>query len=247
VDYSEVTPLGRRHSPIESRRQIAYPSPVKQDPLPLALVLLLLTACHSSTTSAPPPELAAKPAAQQTRASATFDFYLLNLSWSPEFCHSHPTAAECAAHSTFVLHGLWPQNNGGSYPQNCSSAPGPADPSQYGDIYPDPSLLQHEWKTHGTCSGLSPDDFFSSARKAFHSVTIPPKLAGLQSQISLPPGQILELFTASNPQIPQAALALSCGSNYLTAVEVCLDKSLQPITCSGVRSCRANTVRIPPP
>jgi ribonuclease T2 len=237
----------KRQSPIESRHQIAYPSPVKQSPLPLALILLLLAGCQSGTTSAPPPEPAAKPAAQQTHATATFDFYLLNLSWSPEFCHSHPTAAECAAHSTFVLHGLWPQNDGGSYPQNCSTAPGPADPSQYRDIYPDPSLLEHEWRTHGTCSGLSPEDFFSSARKAFHSVTIPPKLAGLQSQISLPPGQILELFTASNPQIPQAALALSCGNSYLTAVEVCLGKSLQPIACGGVRSCRANTVRIPPP
>jgi ribonuclease T2 len=220
---------------------------VKPRFLPLALVLLLLTGCRSRTTSAPSPEPAARPAADQVRASTTFDFYLLNLSWSPEFCHSHPTAAECAAHSTFVLHGLWPQSNDGSYPHNCSNAPGPADPSQFRDIYPDPGLLEHEWKTHGTCSGLSPDDFFSSARKAFHSVAIPPKLAGLQSQISLPPGQILELFTSSNPQIPQAALALSCGSNYLTAVEVCLDKSLQPIACSGVHSCRANTVRIPPP
>jgi ribonuclease T2 len=220
---------------------------VKQSSLSLALILLLLAGCHSSPTSAPPPEPAVKPAAQQAHASLAFDFYLLNLSWSPEFCHSHPTAAECAAHSTFVLHGLWPENNNGSYPENCSMAPGPADPSQYSDIYPDPSLLQHEWATHGTCSGLSPDDFFSSARKAFHSVTIPPKLAGLQSQISLPPDQILGLFTASNPHIPPASLALSCGSNYLTAVEVCLDKSLQPIACSGVRSCRANTVRIPPP
>ena len=234
-----------QHVDCAPEETICYPSRVKQRPF--GLVLLLLAGCHSSTTSAPPSEPAAKPAAQQTRASATFDFYLLNLSWSPEFCHSHPTAAECAAHSTFVLHGLWPENNDGSYPQNCSSAPGPADPSQYSDIYPDPSLLQHEWAAHGTCSGLSPDDFFSAARKAFHSVTIPPKLASLQSQISLPPGQILELFTTSNPQIPQAALALSCGSNYLTAVEVCLDKSLQPIACSGVRSCRANTVRIPPP
>jgi ribonuclease T2 len=198
-------------------------------------------------TSAPSPEPAARPATQQARSGAGFDFYLLNLSWSPEYCHSHPTAAECAAHSTFVLHGLWPENNDGSYPQNCSTAPGPADPSQYSDIYPDASLLQHEWKTHGTCSGLSPDDFFMAARKAFYSVTIPPRLAGVQSQISLPPDQILGLFTASNPKIPQAALALSCGNNYLTALEVCLDQSLQPIACSGVRSCRANTVRIPAP
>jgi ribonuclease T2 len=220
---------------------------VKSSVLSVALALVLLAGCRSSTTSAPPPEPAARPAAQEARTSAAFDYYLLNLSWSPEFCHSHPTAAECAAHSTFVLHGLWPENNNGSYPENCSPAPGPTDPTQYGDIYPDAHLLEHEWKTHGTCSGLSADEFFSSARKAFHSVTIPPKLAGLQSQISMPPNQVLGLFTASNPQIPRAALALSCGSNYLTAVEVCLDKGLKPIPCSGIRSCRANTVRIPPP
>jgi ribonuclease T2 len=220
---------------------------VKQSPLTLALFLFSLLGCHSNPTSAPGPEAGAGATARQARAAAQFDFYLLNLSWSPEYCHSHPTASECASHSTFVMHGLWPQNNDGTYPQNCSNAPGPADPSKYSDIYSDPGLLQHEWKTHGTCSGLSPDDYFSSVRKAFHSVAIPTKLSGLTTQISLPPAQIVGLFTASNPQILQAALAVSCGSNYLTAVEVCLDKSLQPIACSGVRSCRANTVRIPPP
>ncbi len=179
--------------------------------------------------------------------AAAFDFYLLNLSWSPEYCHSHPTAAECAQHATFVLHGLWPQSNSGNNPHNCSSAPGPANPSQYSDIYPDPGLLQHEWSTHGTCSGLSPDDYFSAARKAFRAVVIPPQLAGLTSQISMPPDQILGLFTASNPTIPSSALALSCGNNYLTAVEECLDKNFQPMACCGVRSCRATTIRIPPP
>ncbi len=202
--------------------------------------------CHSHT--APSPSGAAAQSGQpQARAAAQFDFYLLNLSWSPEFCSSHPAAAECASHPTFVLHGLWPQNSNGSYPHNCSNAPGPADPSQYSDIYPDPSLLQHEWATHGTCSGLSADDYFGLARKAFHAVVIPPKLVHLTAQTSMPPDQILGLFTASNAQIPQASLALSCGNNFLTAVEECVDKNLQPIACSGVRSCRANTVRIPPP
>ena len=220
---------------------------MKRSAFALALLLLALTGCHRFTASAPSDGTAKPRGAEHPRAVATFDFYLLNLSWSPEFCHSHPAASECAAHSTFVLHGLWPQNNDGTYPHNCSSAPGPADPSQYSDIYPDPSLLQHEWTTHGTCSGLSPDDYFSTARKAFHSVTIPPKLAGLTSSASMPPDQILGLFTASNPQLAQPDMALSCGNNYLTAVEVCLDKSVQPIACSAVRSCRANTVKIPPP
>jgi ribonuclease T2 len=180
-------------------------------------------------------------------SSAGFDFYLLNLSWSPEFCFSHPSAAECAAHPAFVLHGMWPQNNDGTYPENCSNAPGPSDPTQYKDIYADQGLLAHEWQTHGTCSGLGADAFFSAARTAYRSVAIPPTLTGLTSQTSLPPDQILDLFTASNPAIPRSSLALSCGHNYLTAIEVCLDKSLHPIACSAVRSCRANTVRIPPP
>ena len=142
---------------------------------------------------------------------------------------------------------MWPQNNDGTWPHNCSNAAGPSDPSQYSDIYPDPSLLQHEWATHGTCSGLAPDDYFSAARKAFRAVVIPTQLAGLTSQTSMPPDQILGLFTASNAQIPQEALALSCGSNFLTAVEECVDKNLQPMACGGVRSCRAKTVKIPAP
>jgi ribonuclease T2 len=176
-----------------------------------------------------------------------FDFYLLNLSWSPEFCHSHPNAAECAQHLAFVLHGLWPQNNIGRYPQRCSNDSGPQDPSQYRDIYPDPGLLRHEWQTHGTCSGLTPDAFFTLARQALHSVTIPTELTTLNHQTSMPPSDILDLFAKSNPSFPPDSLALSCGNNYLTAIEVCMNKSLQPISCGSLRSCRANSVRITPP
>jgi ribonuclease T2 len=216
---------------------------------PLLLILLALTACEPAPKPAPEPTPRPHtiPAATESAAKQPFDYYLLNLSWSPEFCHSHADAPECPLRLAFVLHGLWPQNNSGPYPHNCSTAPGPSDPTQYKDIYPDQSLLRHEWSTHGTCSGLSPDAYFNAARSAFHSVTIPPILAQLDHQISLPPDQILSLFTAANPHLPAASLALSCGNNYLTAVEVCLDKSLNPTSCGEIRSCRANTVRIPPP
>jgi ribonuclease T2 len=215
----------------------------------LLILLLLFTACSPPPKPAPEPVPRPRPAALALEPTATqnFDYYLLNLSWSPEFCYSHPNATECASHPAFVLHGLWPQNTDGTYPQNCSNASGPADPSQYSDIYPDSGLLQHEWRTHGTCSGLSPDAFFTAARTAFHSVAIPPTLTQLTSQISLPPAQILDLVTTANPVITSSSLALSCGNNYLTAIEVCLDKHLQPTSCGPIRSCRANTVRIPPP
>jgi len=193
--------------------------------------------------SAPIPQSQSSEAASQQ----AFDYYLLNLSWSPEFCATHPGKPECAQHLGFVLHGLWPQNTNGSYPENCSNAPGPQNPAQYADLYPDQGLLRHEWQTHGTCSGLAPDAFFQLARQAVHSVAIPTGLSSLNHQISMPPAEILSLFTKTNPSIPAASLALSCGSNYLTAVEVCLSKTLQPTSCGAIRSCRANTVRIPPP
>jgi ribonuclease T2 len=226
--------------------------------LALGLPLALLTGCKPSGPAQSPSD-AAHPAAssnaqidprlqsQLAGASTSFDYYLLNLSWSPEFCHGHPDAAECANHSTFVLHGLWPQNNDGGYPENCANASAPPDPSAFVDIYPDASLLQHEWRTHGVCTGLSADTFFSAARAAFRSVVIPPAFSNLDHQTSMTPGEILSSFTAANPSISGASLALSCGNNYLTAVEVCLDKTLHPIACGPIRSCRANIVRIPPP
>lgn len=216
--------------------------------------LLALSGCRpqSVTPGSPagpkPVEATPQPYRLTTAAaSAKFDYYLLNLSWSPEFCYSHPRAVECSQHAAFVLHGLWPQNNDGTYPEKCSNAPGPADPATYQDIYPDQGLLEHEWSTHGTCSGLSADDFLRNARAAYRSVAIPAELTSLERQVSMPPEHILGLFTEANPAVPRDSMALSCGNNYLTAVELCLDKGLHPIACPSVRSCRAKMVRIPPP
>lgn len=226
-----------------------------------SLVLVLsLIGCQQTSRPAPTakPETTYRANREQSQESprprrgrgedqnASFDYYLLNLSWSPEFCHDHPDAAECALHRAFTLHGLWPQRLNGGYPEHCSDDPGPQDPSQFRDIYPDLSLLRHEWATHGTCSGLDPDAFFDKARAATKSLHIPAQLTNLDHQVSMAPDTILSLFLESNPSLPRTSLALSCGNNFLTAVELCLDKQLHPMACGPIRSCRANSVRIPP-
>ncbi|MDE3162526.1 MAG: ribonuclease T [Acidobacteriota bacterium] len=183
----------------------------------------------------------------EAQSGGGFDFYLLNLSWSPEFCHSHPDAAECAEHARFVLHGLWPERMDGTYPENCSTAPGPANPAQYADVYPEAGLLEHEWRAHGTCSGLSADAFFTAARTAYESVKIPAALATLTQQTMMPPDAIAGAFAAANPGFALGSVVVSCGHNYLTAVEVCVDKTLKPMACPTLRSCRANMVKIPAP
>ena len=174
-----------------------------------------------------------------------FDYYLLTLSWSPEFCATH-TSPECAAHPGFVVHGLWPQNNDGTYPENCSNAPGPANPQGDTDLQPTVSLVEHEWQTHGTCSGLAADAYFSTIRQAFHEITIPPSLTHVQSAETVAPQVLLQQFASANPRLPANAFVLSCGNNYLTAVEVCLTKSLAGESCPNVKTCGATVVKVTP-
>ena len=175
-----------------------------------------------------------------------FDFYLLAISWSPEFCATHPTSSECASRPGFVVHGLWPQNNDGSYPEHCSNAPGPANPQQYTNVIPTATLVEHEWATHGTCSGLAPDAYFGEIGQAFRQITIPPAFINTRQEFVLSPGAIIDQFAASNPSLPRGSIALSCGNNFLTAVEVCLSKTLTPEACQSVHTCGAMVVKVTP-
>jgi ribonuclease T2 len=191
--------------------------------------------------------LAPSASAQNKGEPGKFDFYLMNLSWSPEFCSIQGTSPECAAHPGFILHGLWTQNNDGTYPVFCSDEPAPANLAQNLDITPDLSLLHHEWAKHGTCSGVGPQRFFAMEHQAFHSLKIPSQFEHIDHEISLTPNAILDLFAAANPNFPQGSILLSCGRNHLTAIEACFSKNLKPIACQGLRSCRANSIEIEPP
>jgi ribonuclease T2 len=183
---------------------------------------------------------------QEAAAPGKFDFYLLTLSWSPEFCATHSDSSECGHGLGFVVHGMWPQNTNGSYPQHCSNAPGPTDPQADTDIIPTVSLVEHEWQTHGTCSGLAADDYFTQIHKAFAAVKIPTTIGTGKDPDGVAPGDLLARFASANPSYPAGGFALSCGNNRLTAVEICLTKDLSPEACQGVRSCRANVVKVTP-
>ncbi len=198
--------------------------------------------------------------AQEVHAQpGQFDFYELNLSWAPEFCSNLKTLTpgerasasskemECSAPHTFVLHGLWPQNNDGTWPAGCGDRPGPVHPERNLDMTPSLALLKHEWAKHGTCTTLSPEAFFATAREAYTSVQIPDELKRIDHEVTLRPDDILGMFYRANPSFPQGSFNLSCGNNRLTAVEACFSKDVHPIACQGLRSCRANVVKVTPP
>ncbi len=218
----------------------------------LLLCGLLLAGCKSpgtpaaGTPAAGTPATSASATAETTAAPGKFDFYLLTLSWSPQFCLTHGQDAECSLHLGFTVHGLWPQNNNGTYPENCNHQPGPTNPASWSDIMPDPHLVAHEWTTHGTCSGLAADAYFAQIRKAFHEVVIPPRLTVVPPGLSVPPATLLADFAQANPTFPKGSFALSCSGGALTAAQACLSKTLQPIACPAVPSCKSTIVKVAP-
>jgi len=169
-----------------------------------------------------------------------FDFYVMSLSWSPGFCataagENDPLQCGPQHHFAFVLHGLWPQYENGGWPQNCSTEP--ADQSLVTSmltIMPSPRLVAHEWKTHGTCSGLSPKDYFEEATEAFHSVTIPPPYKAPQRQITVSPDRLRQDFAAANPNIGDRGFVVLCSGNgrFLQEVRVCLTQDLEGRPCN---------------
>ena len=179
-------------------------------------------------------------------AAGSYDYYILNLSWSPEFCATHQGNEQCPAHPGFVVHGLWPERNDGSYPEHCASRPGPTSDTLWAGVIPTAYLAQHEWETHGTCTPYDPATFFGMVRKAYQSVKIPAEFTATTQETMEPPAAIIESFAKVNTGFPAGGIVLSCGNNRLTAVELCLDKSLKPIACSNLRTCHANAVKITP-
>lgn len=96
-------------------------------------------------------------ASSAVNTPGTFDYYLLVLSWAPEFCTtnaSNASSSECDPKRGFgfVVHGLWPENTDGSYPSNCEPARQVEEPTVQHmlALMPARGLIRHEWAKHGT-------------------------------------------------------------------------------------------------
>ncbi|MDH4440476.1 MAG: ribonuclease T(2) [Rhizobium sp.] len=214
----------------------------------------------SETVRAPSPEISATPAPQRDSTAVPqgqgFDFYVLSLSWSPTFCDSDAGAdnpAQCGSGKRFgwVVHGLWPQNERG-YPQDCETAEGSrvADRIARGimDIMPGMGLIGHQWRKHGSCSGLSMADYFSLVREAYETITIPPQFRSVQQPMQTSPAIVEQAFIRSNPGLTRSAVAVTCDRQRIDEVRICLDTSLRFRACPEVdgRSCKRSDLTVPP-
>lgn len=215
-------------------------------PLRIA-ALLLLAACAPSSGEDGGAPVAAR--------GAGFDFYVLSLAWSPTYCGLEgPQASrqQCGRDRdlAFIVHGLWPQFESG-YPEFCDSDEPARVPDALVatalDILPSAGLIGHQWRKHGTCTGLTQEDYLQATREAFGGIAIPQALSQATASRSVVPAEVEDAFLASNPELPSEGIAVTCADGRLDEVRICLTKELAFRSCPEVdrRACRAASVLVP--
>jgi len=120
------------------------------------------------------------------------------------------------------------------------------------DIMPSRQLIIHEWKKHGSCSGLSMDDYFTATRLLFEKVRVPARYLAPQAPVVTTPGQLVSDFVKTNRGITANMLSVQCGNARdrarLSELRVCIDRRGKFRQCgiNELRQCRARELVMPP-
>lgn len=213
----------------------------------MTLTRLCLIAALLATTSTV--------AAKRPRAEpGQFDYYAVALSWSPSYCATKrdPDQCDSGRRLGFVLHGLWPQFEAG-YPEYCTRQELPPDTARrYAPLFPSARLAGHEWRKHGTCTGLDPAAYFTLSDQLRNRLVIPPALRQPDAPLRISHRQFVQAFRAVNPALAPDSVLPYCaaGGRFLRELHACYDKAGRSRSCSAgaikrsYSSCRAETFLI---
>jgi ribonuclease T2 len=167
-----------------------------------------------------------------------FDYYVLALSWTPTWCALEGDARgseQCDASKDFgwTLHGLWPQFHQGwpSFCRTLERQPSRSMTNGMSDIMGTSGLAWHQWKKHGTCSGLSAQDYYALSREAYGKVNRPALFRKLKDPVKVPAKVIEEAFLKENPLLKANTLTITCKQGRIQEARICLSKDLDPVPC----------------
>jgi ribonuclease T2 len=184
-----------------------------------------------------------------------FDYFVLSLSWSPNWCALEGEdrgSPQCDADKDFgwVMHGLWPQYERG-WPSFCRTTerdPSRRETEAMADIMGTSGLAWYQWQKHGRCAGLSVQDYFTLARRAYETVNRPAVFRKLDRPVTLPAALIEEAFLQANPDWQADMVTITCKSGHIQEARLCLTKELEPRMCGAdvIRDCSMNNALFEP-
>lgn len=190
--------------------------------------------------------LTAGAAAAEGERAGDFDYYVMALSWSSNWCAAEgddrrDPQCDAGRGITFVLHGLWPQKERG-YPSYCrtgQSDPSRGETSAMADVFGGAGAAFYQWKKHGRCAGLAARDYFALARKAFGSIRISAVFPKLNKDLKVPADVIEGAFLEANPGLLRDQVTVICSAGRIQEVRICLTKDLAPRRCGDdvIRDC----------
>lgn len=226
--------------------------------LPAAFLLLLaapapaLAQAYQCTLPAAPPPVPAIVPDGPTRQMPVAG-YTLALSWSPQFCRgreSSPThARQCSGREGrfgFIVHGLWPEGRGETWPQWCPTTrqPDPAAVRRMLCTTPDARLLAHEWAKHGSCMVGTPQTYFRVVRLLYDSLNWP-DYDRLARRRDLTAGDVRAVFADANPGWSANSLGLVLGEDgWLRELRLCMGRDFRPARCTPRRFGPADSARV---
>ena len=167
-----------------------------------------------------------------------FDYYVMSLSWSPNWCDRTGNArgsAQCGEDRDlgWTLHGLWPQYEQG-WPAWCETefdAPNRDELEAVKDLYGTASLARYQWQKHGSCSGLDAQGYLGNSIRAYFSVQRPSIFRTWTEPRTVPARAVEKAFLLANPALEETGVTVTCKSRQIQEVRICLTKELTPRQC----------------
>lgn len=173
-----------------------------------------------------------------------FDLFLLTVYWPSTYCSFNKCTK---TPSNWLIHGLWPNFNNGSWPEYCCDIA--YDQESIKSLLPrldleweglidveENTLWEHEWSKHGTCCYNNKQvggqyKYFKGTLELFEKYPIQKWLQ--QSSITPKPTHYeTKIFINSIESNFGKKVILQCKHDYLDSVMLCFNRnSLEPINC----------------
>lgn len=196
---------------------------------------------------------AALPVRAEGERAGDFDYWVLALSWSPNWCALEGDARQseqCDESYGWVVHGMWPQYEDGwpSYCPTVARNPSRAVTGAQADLFGTGSSAWYQWKKHGVCSGLAAEDYYRLTRLAYDSVVRPEVFRRLDREVRLPAAVVEDAFLKANPGLSADMVTVTCDMGYIQEARICFDRDLEPRPCSpdSRRDCSLSDARFEP-
>ena len=136
----------------------------------------------------------------------------------------------------FIVHGLWPEGTGASWPQWCAaSTPSSGELARNMCMTPSAQLLAAAWAKHGACMTSRPEQYFRTVRTLWSELRWP-DFDRLSRADGLTAGQIREAFSQANGAWKPEHVGLAVNARgWLEEMRLCYGKDLKPAACAARR------------